>query len=114
MMKASSLLAVLALLGLCDAELPKLPLRAAVERRGSSLGSTAGGGAIKDAAALGLKGGGSVDERAPSLGWPIFVSFMYFLSIAMTAPALPAFCNSLFAAGGTDKVKCNSLGFYGR
>lgn len=29
----------------------------------------------------------------------------YYLSIAMTAPALPAFCNSLFSEGGIDKVQ---------
>ena len=56
------------------------------------------------------RGGGAT---SPSLGWPIFVSFLYFLSIAMTAPALPAFCNSLFSAGGEDKVNSRGVSLYG-
>ena len=57
----------------------------------------------------GLPTGGGAEGR--SLAPIIAISFLYFMTIATTAPALPTFCNQLKSAtGGTDvNVAGNSL-----
>jgi len=50
---------------------------------------------------------------SPSLAVPILISFLYYVSIALTAPALPAFCNALFAAPGTDTVNPQGASLHG-
>ena len=67
------------------------------------------------------RGGGGAAAGAPapagskkvSLNWPIFISFLYFLSVAVTTAALPAFCNSLFTANGVDKVNRQGVNLHG-
>lgn len=39
-----------------------------------------------------------------SVGWPIFACWAYFLSVALTAPAMPGLCNSIANADGSTKV----------
>jgi len=59
-------------------------------------------------AAIKSRGGGAAAassaqlDTSKSIKWPVFIAFLYYLSIAMTAPALPAFCNQLFADGNYE------------
>ncbi|KAG8464807.1 hypothetical protein KFE25_010175 [Diacronema lutheri] len=52
-----------------------------------------------------LRRSAAVEEYGgSSVGWPIFACWAYFLSVALTAPAMPGLCNSLANADGSTRV----------
>ncbi|KAJ1627912.1 major facilitator superfamily domain-containing protein [Pavlovales sp. CCMP2436] len=48
-----------------------------------------------------------------SVAWPIFACFAYFLSVALTAPAMPALCNSLANADSSTRVSAAGVTLMG-
>jgi DHA1 family tetracycline resistance protein-like MFS transporter len=48
-----------------------------------------------------------------SIVWPIFACWSYFLSVALTAPAMPALCNSIANADGSTKVSAAGIDLKG-
>lgn len=55
---------------------------------------------------------GAPTEQGP-LGWPIFACFAYFLSVALTAVAMPSFCNQLANADGSTAVSSAGIDLKG-
>lgn len=48
-----------------------------------------------------------------SLFWPVFAAWSYFLSLALTAPAMPAFCNSFMNEDDSTRVTPAGVSFKG-
>jgi DHA1 family tetracycline resistance protein-like MFS transporter len=48
-----------------------------------------------------------------SVGWSIFACWAYFLSVALTAPAMPALCNSIANPDGSTKVSAAGIDLKG-
>ncbi|KAJ1641545.1 hypothetical protein T492DRAFT_897770 [Pavlovales sp. CCMP2436] len=44
---------------------------------------------------------GETERAPPSLAWPLFATFTYFVAAVLTIPAMPSFANSIANGGST-------------